>query len=336
MSEAIIAAAAALRKANALLILTGAGMGVDSGLGTFRGRNAGVWPPLKAMQVDFSEMSSPDWFQEDPRLGWAFWHFRHQAYTGSTPHEGYAIMAAWGAAMEHGFFSVTSNIDGHWERTVGADRVSEVHGAVTRMQPLNGADHEGSIWPTDPAEIEAMRVPVWDLAPGDKVEAQVGGGEWQPAVVAADGCSIADASGQGMRCSALRRPGGPDLLRVLPDSPLPRVPGTTDLARPNVLMFGDWGVDCTRIWQQDEAFRGWLDKLPPGVKLAIVEVGAGTAVPTIRHLAEEVAERHKDAVLIRVNLEQSDVPADLARAGRAIAVPGMGALEAIRAIAAHI
>lgn len=39
-----------------------------AGLGTFRGRNAGVWPPLKAMQMDFSAMSSPDWFDSDPRL----------------------------------------------------------------------------------------------------------------------------------------------------------------------------------------------------------------------------------------------------------------------------
>lgn len=36
-------AAEAVASADALLITTGAGMGVDSGLGTFRGRNAGVW-----------------------------------------------------------------------------------------------------------------------------------------------------------------------------------------------------------------------------------------------------------------------------------------------------
>merc|ERR1719310_2375533 len=63
-------AAQALRKADALLICTGAGMGVDSGLGTFRGRNAGVWAPLRALQMDFSEMSCPSWFEEDPRLAW--------------------------------------------------------------------------------------------------------------------------------------------------------------------------------------------------------------------------------------------------------------------------
>ena len=49
-----------------MVIGTGAGMGVDSGLGTFRGRNAGVWPPLKAMQIDFTEMSCPQAFEQDP------------------------------------------------------------------------------------------------------------------------------------------------------------------------------------------------------------------------------------------------------------------------------
>ena len=44
--------------------MTGAGMGVDSGLGTFRGRNAGVWPPLKDLGMDFTEMSTPSHFEK--------------------------------------------------------------------------------------------------------------------------------------------------------------------------------------------------------------------------------------------------------------------------------
>ena len=37
--------------------------------------------------MDFTEMSTPSHFEKDPRLAWAFWHFRHQAYTKhSRPH----------------------------------------------------------------------------------------------------------------------------------------------------------------------------------------------------------------------------------------------------------
>ena len=89
----LLAAADAIASASAMVIGTGAGMGVDSGLGTFRGRNAGVWQPLKAMQIDFSEMSCPDVFEEDPYAAWAFWKFRHDAYTHSAPHDGYGLLA---------------------------------------------------------------------------------------------------------------------------------------------------------------------------------------------------------------------------------------------------
>ena len=57
----IVRAARAIREAHAMVVCTGAGMGVDSGLGTFRCRNAGVWAPLQAVQMDFSEMSNPSW-----------------------------------------------------------------------------------------------------------------------------------------------------------------------------------------------------------------------------------------------------------------------------------
>ena len=110
--RALARAAAAIRDCDALLICTGAGMGVDSGLGTFRGRNAGVWAPLKAMQMDFSEMSCPDWFESDARLAWAFWHFRHQAYTKGKPHAGYDLLAKWGACTADDPTACFADLDG--------------------------------------------------------------------------------------------------------------------------------------------------------------------------------------------------------------------------------
>ena len=135
--EALDAAASAIAKADAMIIGSGAGLGVDSGLGTFRGRNAGVWQPLKAMWRDFSEMVSPSCFDEDARRAWAFWKFRHDNYTSSAPHEGYKLIAEWGASMPRGFFSVTSNIDGHWARTIGAEKTYEKQYVAT------GPSHRG-------------------------------------------------------------------------------------------------------------------------------------------------------------------------------------------------
>jgi NAD-dependent SIR2 family protein deacetylase len=189
-SAVLRAAAAAILNSEALLICTGAGMGVDSGLGTFRGRrsppppplpkhavhaehltlggSAGVWLPLKAMGLDFSQMSTPSHFTDDPLLAWAFWRYRHIAYTKGEPHLGYALLADWGRSKPLGLFSVTSNIDGHWQRTpgVGLDRLFEVHGTLTRLQTVA---HGTNIWPTPSADIDRMAAPDWDLMPGEQV-----------------------------------------------------------------------------------------------------------------------------------------------------------------------
>ncbi|CAJ1383520.1 unnamed protein product [Effrenium voratum] len=323
MAAAPLAAAADLvRQAEALLICTGAGMGVDSGLGTFRGRNAGVWPPLKAMSMDFQEMSSPSWFDSDPRLAWAFWRFRHQAYTQGAPHQGYSLLSQWGNAMKHGLFSVTSNIDGHWDRTegVGPGKVYECHGALTRLQCV---EDDGSIWPTEAEKVSDIQVPDWDLQPGEEDGLEV------VAKVQEDGASLADASGRVVRAKALKRSGGVDLLRALEGSPLPRSHGGKP-ARPNVLMFGDYGVNCRIIREQRGRFEAWQRQLPPEAKLVIVEVGAGKAVPTIRSTSETTLRKFPQASLVRINWDDSDVNGYIA--SRAVSVGGVGALDALTEI----
>lgn len=327
-SRSILAAAECIKNADALLICTGAGMGVDSGLGTFRGRNAGVWPPLKAMQMDFSAMSSPEWFDSDPRLAWAFWRFRHQAYILGAPHMGYSLLAKWGNSMKHGLFSVTSNIDGHWDRTegVGPGKVYECHGALTRMQCVEDDDN---IWPTDAKDVASIEVPEWDLKPGDEVSALVAGKDVE-AIVQEDGASLRTRDGEPLRARRVARPGGGvDLLRSLEGSPLPRS-SEGKAARPNVLMFGDWGVNCRIIQEQQGRFNQWLKDVPDAAKLAIVEVGAGKAVPTIRFTSERILGQFKNASLIRINWDDSDVPQHLAP--RSISIGGVGALETLTEI----
>ena len=311
-------------------------MGVDSGLGTFRGRNAGVWEPLKAMQIDFSEMSCPDVFEEDPRAAWAFWKYRHDAYTQSTPHEGYRLLAEMGSRMPKGAFSITSNIDGHWARTIGVERTYEMHGALTHMQRMDGS---GQIWPTDSADMERLPVAPWDLVPGEAVEVWRSG-KWasDPSFkVDDDGATIVSsaADGVGSPLSGVRGvrrgPGEPDLCRVAANVSLP-VDGSGHSARPNVLMFGDGGFQDDRIAEQEARYERWLDTLEPGAKLVVVEVGAGTAVPTIRIACEGLVSTHAGpATLVRLNLDQHTVPAS--RGDKSyIGVGGMGALQAIRAL----
>ncbi len=106
-------------------------------------------------------------------------------------------------------------------------------------------------------------------------------------------------------------------------APLPRCPGCTGRYRPNVLMFGDFGWNPARTEAQEARLEAWLAGLG-GAKLAIIECGAGTGVPTVRHFSEQVA-RQREATLVRLNVREPEVPEG--QIGIA-----MGALRALREI----
>jgi NAD-dependent SIR2 family protein deacetylase len=87
--------------------------------------------------------------------------------------------------------------------------------------------------------------------------------------------------------------------------PLPACPSCGRLARPNILMFGDWDWDNSRSAEQQDRLERWLQSVL-GKRLVIVECGAGTAIPTVRRLCEEVATQA--GTLIRINLREPAVP----------------------------
>jgi hypothetical protein len=73
-------------------------------------------------------------------------------------------------------------------------------------------------------------------------------------------------------------------------------------------MFGDWGWISHRNREQETRLGQWLDKLNDKRSLLVVlEIGAGTAVPTVRHLSENVAHKFS-AKLIRINPRDYHVP----------------------------
>lgn len=95
-------------------------------------------------------------------------------------------------------------------------------------------------------------------------------------------------------------------LRAAP--PLPACPRCGGLARPNILMFGDFGWDSDASAQQELRFAGWLDDIERrGARLAVVCLGSGKAIPTVRSTAERTARRLRGS-LIRINPREPDVP----------------------------
>lgn len=90
--------------------------------------------------------------------------------------------------------------------------------------------------------------------------------------------------------------------------PLPHCINCKALARPNILMFGDWYWIGTRSQHQSRQLNHWLQTLyEQDLTLAIMEVGAGKAVPTVRYMSETTIQRLK-ATLIRINPRDDDVP----------------------------
>ena len=82
---------------------------------------------------------------------------------------------------------------------------------------------------------------------------------------------------------------------------LPMCPRCGALARPNILLFSDWNWVADRSELQRSRFNDWLAGISAEARgVVILEIGAGTAVPSIRHLSEEISRR-LSAPLIRIN-----------------------------------
>jgi len=113
----------------------------------------------------------------------------------------------------------------------------------------------------------------------------------------------------------------PTTFRARP--PLPSCPCCGGLARPNVLMFGDgeWLEDRTQA--QVTRYQQWRRDIR-NLRLTVIELGAGTAVPTVRLECESAA-----GTLIRINPREAEVPSG------GVSLP-LGALEALSRIDAQV
>jgi NAD-dependent SIR2 family protein deacetylase len=128
-------------------------------------------------------------------------------------------------------------------------------------------------------------------------------------------------------------PAGPFRVEVDPETgralrPFPSCPSCGGLARPNVLMFGDWGWISTRTDVQEARLETWRE----GAKgpLVVVECGAGLGIPTVRLFGERAASLNR-GTLIRINPRDPDGGLE----DRTIRIRA-GALDALSEIHARI
>ncbi|MYM37735.1 SIR2 family NAD-dependent protein deacylase [Duganella qianjiadongensis] len=108
-------------------------------------------------------------------------------------------------------------------------------------------------------------------------------------------------------------------------SELPRCPACGALARPNILMFSDGGWDGAAVGRQVDRLERWLGR---GRRSVVLEIGAGTAIPTVRRFGEEMG-----VPLVRLNPDEAEV---VRRSDIGLAAPALRGLQQIRAALATL
>ena len=113
-----------------------------------------------------------------------------------------------------------------------------------------------------------------------------------------------------------------DAEHCLLENAPPRCPRCSALARPNIMMFGDPAWVEGRSNRQVAALKHWLDGAD---RIVAVEVGAGTAIPSVRHFTHMLTIDH-GARLVRINPREARVPTSR---DVSLAAPALASLQAI-------
>lgn len=107
-----------------IVILTGAGISAESGLGTFRDEG-GLWA-----QHRIEDVATPEGFAKDPNLVHAFYNARRKQAAEATPNAAHTALARLQRDHNQEVVIITQNVDDLHERG-GASSVIHVHGALS-------------------------------------------------------------------------------------------------------------------------------------------------------------------------------------------------------------
>ena len=106
-----------------IVILTGAGISAESGLGTFRAEG-GLWA-----QHRIEDVATPEGFARDPKLVVDFYNARRAQAAEAEPNAAHIALAELETRFDGEVVLVTQNVDDLHERA-GMKRVMHMHGAL--------------------------------------------------------------------------------------------------------------------------------------------------------------------------------------------------------------
>ena len=124
--DALQRAAAWLREARAVVVLTGAGISKESGVPTFRDGQSGLWA-----NYDVEELASPGGFRRNPSLVWQWYAGRRALLEQIAPNAAHYALAR--LAEHKPVTVVTQNVDG-LHQAAGSTGVLELHGNIRRYK----------------------------------------------------------------------------------------------------------------------------------------------------------------------------------------------------------
>ena len=112
-----------LEAASSVVVLTGAGVSVPSGIPDFRTPETGLWA-----KVDPMEVAHIDVFERDPERFWSYYRPRFQSLGDKEPNRAHEALAE---LERRGLIEgvITQNID-RLHRAAGSENVIEVHGSI--------------------------------------------------------------------------------------------------------------------------------------------------------------------------------------------------------------
>jgi len=133
-----------------LVVVTGAGISLASGIPTFRGND-----PDAVWKKDITELGTNRYFMQDPVASWQWYTERFDMVLDKQPnaaHRALADLERWQTGRGGEFVLITQNVDPLHERA-GSQRLVKVHGSADRVRCsragcINGAPR-GSLPRTD-------------------------------------------------------------------------------------------------------------------------------------------------------------------------------------------
>ena len=122
-----------------LVVVTGAGVSLASGIPTFRGTDPGaIW------KNDVTELGTRRFFESDPAGSWSWYTSRFDMVLDKRPNRAHHALAAlerWHTGRSGRFLLVTQNVDPLHERA-GSEGLIKVHGTADRARcTRHGCEH---------------------------------------------------------------------------------------------------------------------------------------------------------------------------------------------------